>query len=65
MKDIGPIKCAECGTFVATDEMTDGRAKFHYEPETEFGHELTEWVCERCIQRSAMAREQLQRGGYV
>lgn len=42
------IKCVECGRFMSVKEMTDGSAKFHYTPSSEFSDERCEWTCARC-----------------
>ena len=45
-------KCDCCGKFLSYDEMEDG-ARFYFEPLNEFGPEVIEWTCLKCIQKEA------------
>jgi hypothetical protein len=43
------IKCAECGSFIGYREIDASEARHHFEPLSEFGPEVSEWICGRCI----------------
>lgn len=46
------IKCASCGKFIPYKEMKDGGgAKYFYEPDSEYGHEISEWTCKACTDK--------------
>jgi hypothetical protein len=42
------IKCCDCGRFIGYDEITSGRAKYYFRPDSEFGHEISQWTCSKC-----------------
>lgn len=50
------IKCAECGKFIPYDDMVSvpPAAKFFFEPESEFGREICEWVCAKCVKKDGV-----------
>lgn len=46
-----PVQCAGCGKFIPYDDMAeDGPARFHFEPLSEFGPEVSEWTCRQCVE---------------
>jgi hypothetical protein len=62
MNDTDPIKCVECGKFVPYNEMKDG-AIFYHEPDNEYGPEVNEWTCHRCILRGQLKGWEAALGG--
>jgi hypothetical protein len=46
------VKCAVCGKFIPysdLDEREEGsRANFYFEPLSEYGPEVMEWICASC-----------------
>lgn len=42
------IKCVQCGRFIAEEAMRNGTAKHHFEPLSEYGPEVSEWLCGEC-----------------
>ena len=42
------IKCAGCGRFVAYAAIDSGEAEHHFEPLSEYGPEVSEWLCGDC-----------------
>ena len=46
-----PVKCVGCGKFIPYDDTgEDGHARFHFEPLSEFGPEVSEWTCAQCAE---------------
>lgn len=43
------IKCVYCGRFISHADMQTGEALFSFEPLSEFGPEVSEWTCRRCV----------------
>jgi hypothetical protein len=52
------IKCAGCGRFVSLAEMQDDSAVFHFEPDSHFGPEVSEWVCAACAAKDRQEQRQ-------
>lgn len=46
-------KCDGCGRFISYEEMESGEAQFHFEPDSHFGPEVSEWVCAACLSKEA------------
>lgn len=46
-------KCEGCGQYIPSREMvlSDGRARFHFEPLSEFGPEVSYWLCGDCADK--------------
>ena len=50
------LKCAACGKFIPYSQMgEDGGARFHFVPDNEFGPEVAEWTCARCMEKLEVA----------
>jgi hypothetical protein len=45
---VKPIKCADCGQFIAYADIDAGLCKFEFEPDSHFGPEVADWSCCRC-----------------
>lgn len=43
------LKCADCGRFIPTSQLEDESARYFYRPDSEYGHEISEWTCARCV----------------
>lgn len=48
------VKCAECGKFIPVDSILDGAARYHFEPLSELGPEVGEWICLSCNTPAAL-----------
>ena len=47
------VKCVSGpGRFVSFAEMQDDSAKFHFEPDSHKGPEVSEWTCAACAAKS-------------
>lgn len=43
-----PVRCADCGQFIAYAEIDAGLCKFKFEPDSHFGPEVADWSCAGC-----------------
>lgn len=43
------IHCAACGRYMSYADMQSGAAQCYFEPLSEFGPEVIEWTCARCL----------------
>lgn len=46
---VAALKCDDCGRFISFEEMTSGRAKHYFEPDSDLGPEISEWTCSACV----------------
>lgn len=42
------IRCAGCGKWISYDAVSKGKVRCEYEPDSHFGRERIEYVCEIC-----------------
>lgn len=49
-----PIKCADCGKFIAIDKLCSSRLE--HTPLNEFGPEENYWTCPDCVRREREMR---------
>lgn len=46
-------KCSACGKFIPYSQMEcGGSARFHFEPDSHKGPEVSEWTCAECVKRA-------------
>jgi hypothetical protein len=55
------IRCADCGKFIPTTQLVDDSARFFYQPDSEYGHEISEWTCAGCVQKEKRQAETEER----
>jgi hypothetical protein len=50
-----PARCCGCGHFLSYDEMAEGGgAHCDFTPLNEFGPEVIDWTCRRCVEKERM-----------
>ena len=50
-------KCCDCGKFFGFGNDCGGQPKMRYEPLSEYGPEVIEWTCAKCVLKDAEALE--------
>ena len=42
------IKCEDCGKFISRKDIEEGKAKYKFIPDNQFGPEESYWLCKNC-----------------